>query len=173
MTYLPYIVAAVGGYLLGSIPFGLILTRAAGLGDIRQIGSGNIGATNVLRTGRKDLAFATLILDSFKAGLAVLFFTFAFASRNVGLIAGAAAFLGHCYPVWFEFKGLAVGADGFLGLAVGFFKGLLVPVLGGLDGRARLRRKNGVKGPQASHDDLLYPVFHGSSFLGWTGNGIN
>ena len=126
MTYLPYIVAAVGGYLLGSIPFGLIMTRAAGLGDIRQIGSGNIGATNVLRTGRKDLAFATLILDSFKAGLAVLFFTFAFASRNVGLIAGAAAFLGHCYPVWLGFKG-GKGVATYAGLLTfASLKGLMV-----------------------------------------------
>ncbi|MCR9196683.1 MAG: glycerol-3-phosphate acyltransferase, partial [Hyphomonas sp.] len=67
-----FFIAAFAGYLLGSIPFGLLITRLAGLGDIRQIGSGNIGATNVLRTGRKDLAFATLLLDSFKAGLAFL-----------------------------------------------------------------------------------------------------
>ncbi|MEO0881572.1 MAG: glycerol-3-phosphate 1-O-acyltransferase PlsY [Pseudomonadota bacterium] len=97
-------VAALGGYILGSIPFGLVITRAAGLGDIRQIGSHSIGATNVLRTGRKDLAFATLIADSFKAGLAVLIIASLFG-RNAGLIAGAAAFLGHCYPVWLGFKG--------------------------------------------------------------------
>ena len=96
--------AAAAGYLMGSIPFGLVLTRAAGLGDIRKIGSHSIGATNVLRTGRKDLALATLLLDSFKAGLAVFLFT-SILSRNAGLVAGAAAFLGHCYPVWLGFRG--------------------------------------------------------------------
>lgn len=95
--------AALAGYLAGSIPFGLVLTKAAGI-DIRQVGSGNIGATNVLRTGRKDLALATLILDSFKAGAVALVFMFA-VNRDVGLIAGASAFLGHCYPVWLNFKG--------------------------------------------------------------------
>ncbi len=100
-----YLVAAIAGYLMGAIPFGLLLTRVAGLGDIREIGSGNIGATNVLRTGRKDLAFATLLLDSFKAGLAVLLMTYLSGERNAGLIAGAFAFLGHCYPIWLGFKG--------------------------------------------------------------------
>lgn len=104
-----FILAAVGGYLLGSIPFGLVLTRWAGLGDIRDIGSGNIGATNVLRTGRKDLALATLILDAAKAGVALLIAR-AFGGATdygieIGLVAGAAAFLGHCYPVWLGFKG--------------------------------------------------------------------
>ena len=129
-----YILAALGGYVLGSIPFGLLITRVAGLGDIRQIGSGNIGATNVLRTGRKDLALVTLLLDSFKAGLAVLIFATLSGERNIGLIAGACAFLGHCYPIWLGFKGgkgvatyagllafasplaLAVGAPIWLGL---------------------------------------------------------
>ncbi len=99
-----YIIAGIGGYCLGSIPFGLVLTRTAGLEDIRQMGSGSIGATNVLRTGRKDLALATLLLDSFKAGLAVLIVSLVF-HRNAGLVAGAFAFLGHCYPVWLGFKG--------------------------------------------------------------------
>ncbi len=111
------ITAALGGYLLGSIPFGLLITRVAGLGDIRQIGSGNIGATNVLRTGRKDLALATLLLDSFKAGLAVLLFATLAGDRNIGLIAGACAFLGHCYPIWLGFKG---------GKGVATYAGLLV-----------------------------------------------
>jgi len=102
--YLPYILACLGGYLLGSIPFGLLLTRLAGLGDVRDIGSGSIGATNVLRTGRKDLALATVLLDSFKAGLSVLLFASLF-NRNVGLVAGFAAFVGHCYPIWLGFKG--------------------------------------------------------------------
>jgi glycerol-3-phosphate acyltransferase PlsY len=104
-----FILAAAGGYLLGSIPFGLVITRAAGLGDIRAIGSGNIGATNVLRTGRKDLALATLLLDIGKAAIALLI-TRALAhdsplQTELGLVAGAAAFLGHCFPVWLKFKG--------------------------------------------------------------------
>lgn len=126
MNYVPFIVAALGGYLLGSIPFGLLITRAAGLGDIRAIGSGNIGATNVLRTGRKDLALATLLLDSFKAGLAVLLFAFVFSDRNAGLVAGAAAFLGHCYPVWLGFRG-GKGVATYAGLLVfASVKGLLI-----------------------------------------------
>jgi glycerol-3-phosphate acyltransferase PlsY len=96
--------AAVGGYLLGSIPFGLVLTRLAGLGDIREVGSGNIGATNVLRTGRKDLALATLVLDAGKAGMAAALFGI-LLNPIAGLIAGAAAFAGHCFPVWLKFKG--------------------------------------------------------------------
>lgn len=126
MTYLPFVLAALGGYLLGSIPFGLLITRAAGLGDIRSIGSGNIGATNVLRTGRKDLALATLLLDSFKAGLAVLIFTLVFSDRNTGLVAGAAAFLGHCYPAWLGFKG-GKGVATYAGLLVfTSLKGLMI-----------------------------------------------
>lgn len=95
--------AIVCGYLAGSIPFGLLLTKLAGI-DLRAIGSGNIGATNVLRTGRKDLALATLFLDSFKAGLIALLFTHLFG-REVGFIAGASAFVGHCFPVWLKFNG--------------------------------------------------------------------
>ena len=96
--------ALAAGYLLGSIPFGLILTRLAGVGDIRAIGSGNIGATNVLRTGRKGLALATLILDGAKGALAVLLVA-AFAERDAAAIAGFAAVLGHNFPVWLRFKG--------------------------------------------------------------------
>jgi glycerol-3-phosphate acyltransferase PlsY len=103
-AYIVYPLAALIGYLAGSIPFGLLMTRAAGLGDIRQIGSGNIGATNVLRTGRKDLALATLLLDSLKAGLVALGFG-ALGGPEMGLTAGAAAFVGHCYPIWLRFKG--------------------------------------------------------------------
>ena len=92
------------GYLLGSIPFGLVLTKLAGAGDIRAIGSGNIGATNVLRTGRKGLALATLILDGAKGAAAVSIALF-FAERDAALIAGLAAVLGHNFPVWLRFKG--------------------------------------------------------------------
>jgi glycerol-3-phosphate acyltransferase PlsY len=104
MDMLIYLAAAAGGYLLGSIPFGLVITRLAGLGDIREIGSGNIGATNVLRTGRKDLAALTLLLDAGKAGIAAAIFG-ATLGTTAGLIAGAAAFTGHCFPVWLKFKG--------------------------------------------------------------------
>lgn len=91
------------GYLLGSIPFGVLLTRAAGAGDLRQIGSGNIGATNVLRTGRKGLAAATLLLDMAKGAVAVLLAA-AFLP-GTAVLAATAAFLGHCYPVWLKFRG--------------------------------------------------------------------
>lgn len=98
------ILAVVVGYLFGSIPFGLVLTRMAGLGDIRKIGSGNIGATNVLRTGRKGLALATLLLDSGKGAIAVLVVS-AFLPAPAGLIAGTAAVFGHNFPVWLRFQG--------------------------------------------------------------------
>ena len=92
------------GYLLGSIPFGLLLTRFAGVGDIRGIGSGNIGATNVLRTGRKELAAATLLLDGLKGVVAVLIAR-ALAGQEVAMLAGLTAVLGHLFPVWLRFKG--------------------------------------------------------------------
>ncbi len=92
------------GYLLGSIPFGLLLTRAAGLGDIRRIGSGNIGATNVLRTGNKGLAAATVLLDGGKGAVAVLLAVW-FAGHDAVLWAGIGAVLGHAFPVWLRFKG--------------------------------------------------------------------
>jgi glycerol-3-phosphate acyltransferase PlsY len=100
---LPHVIAALLGYLLGSIPFGLVLPKLAGLGDIRQIGSGNIGATNVLRTGRKDLALATLLLDGGKGAAAVLIARA--VSEDLTVIAGGAAILGHLFPVWLKFKG--------------------------------------------------------------------
>jgi glycerol-3-phosphate acyltransferase PlsY len=100
----PYLLAAlIGGYLLGSIPFGLLLTRLAGLGDIRDIGSGSIGATNVLRSGRKGLAAATLLLDGGKGAAAVLLA--ANWGPDVQLMAGLGALGGHLYPVWLRFKG--------------------------------------------------------------------
>jgi len=100
----PYLLAAfLGGYLLGSIPFGLLLARLAGLGDIRKVGSGSIGATNVLRTGRKGLAAATLLLDGGKGAAAVLLA--AMWGPDVQLTAALGALLGHLYPVWLRFKG--------------------------------------------------------------------
>lgn len=97
--------AALGGYLLGSIPFGVIATRLGGVGDIRQVGSGNIGATNVLRTGRKDLAALTLVGDMGKGVLALLLARWLTHSNAATALAGGAAFLGHLYPVWLRFKG--------------------------------------------------------------------
>jgi acyl phosphate:glycerol-3-phosphate acyltransferase len=133
-TSLLYPAAAIVGYLLGSIPFGLVITKLAGLGDIRKIGSGNIGATNVLRTGRKDLALLTLILDIGKAGMAFLICWQASLALllpmttealehavirsnaySIGLCGGAFAFIGHCFPVWLGFKG-GKGVATFLGL---------------------------------------------------------
>jgi glycerol-3-phosphate acyltransferase PlsY len=110
---LPTDVAALAfGYLLGSVPFGLLFTRLAGTQDIRAIGSGNIGATNVLRTGRWGLAAATLIADVLKGTIAVLALT-AYAGHEAGLIAGGAAFIGHLFPVWLGFKGGKGIATGF------------------------------------------------------------
>ncbi|MEQ8698823.1 MAG: glycerol-3-phosphate 1-O-acyltransferase PlsY [Bauldia litoralis] len=101
----PYMMAAVAvGYLLGSIPFGLLLTRLAGLGDVRKIGSGNIGATNVLRTGRKSLTLATLLLDGGK-GAAALLIGYRLYGPDIAITAGFGAFLGHLFPVWLGFKG--------------------------------------------------------------------
>jgi glycerol-3-phosphate acyltransferase PlsY len=122
--YSPAILLSLAvGYLLGSIPFGLLLTRAAGLGDIRKVGSGNIGATNVLRTGHKGLAAATLILDALKGTAAVLI-----AERLIGapagyailaaLVGGLGAFLGHLFPVWLGFRG-GKGVATYIGVAIG------------------------------------------------------
>ena len=115
IAVLTLLMAALGGYLVGSIPFGVLLTRAAGAGDVRSIGSGNIGATNVLRTGRKDLALATLILDAGKGAAALLIARAITDNDAVAAIAGGAAFLGHLYPVWLGFKG-GKGVATFFGL---------------------------------------------------------
>jgi len=102
------------GYLLGSIPFGLLFTRAAGLGDVRRIGSGNIGATNVLRTGRKGIAAATLLFDAAKGAVAVLVVHHYFG-QGPAILAGLGAFLGHVFPVWLKFKG-GKGVATYLGV---------------------------------------------------------
>ena len=112
-------VAFVFGYLLGSIPFGLIITLAAGGPDVRTIGSGNIGATNVLRTGRKGLAAATLVCDALKGTAAVLV-TRHFIGLEASLIAGGGAFLGHLFPVWLKFKG-GKGVATYIGLLIGVY----------------------------------------------------
>ncbi len=114
--FLTLLGALLFGYLLGSIPFGLVLTRMAGLGDVRQIGSGNIGATNVLRTGNKGLAAATLLLDALKGTAAVV--VASTYGIELGLIAGLGAFLGHLFPVWLRFKG-GKGVATYIGVLLG------------------------------------------------------
>jgi glycerol-3-phosphate acyltransferase PlsY len=114
-----FALALAFGYLIGSIPFGLLLTRAAGGPDIRDIGSGNIGATNVLRTGRKGLAAATLVCDILKGTLAVMVTAY-FAGDNAALAAGLAAFLGHLFPVWLKFKG-GKGVAVYIGVLLGLY----------------------------------------------------
>ena len=103
-AYYAYLFACLLGYGLGATPFGLILTRLFGGVDIRTIGSGNIGATNVLRTGRKELALATLLLDGGKGGIAVLL-TSSLTQLEIGAVAGLAAVVGHCFPIWLRFRG--------------------------------------------------------------------
>jgi glycerol-3-phosphate acyltransferase PlsY len=131
-----YVAAAIaGGYLLGSIPFGVIVTRLGGMGDIRKVGSGNIGATNVLRTGRKDLALITLLGDGGKGLVAVLIARLLFApaghdvAETAAAIAGGAAFLGHLFPVWLKFRG-GKGMATFMGvmLAAAWPAGVLCAV---------------------------------------------
>jgi glycerol-3-phosphate acyltransferase PlsY len=113
------IVVAVLAYLLGSVPFGVVVTRAFGLGDLRAIGSGNIGATNVLRTGNKGAALATLLLDAGKGGVAVLIAR-ALVGEDAAQLAGLAAFLGHLFPIWLGFKG-GKGVATFLGILLALF----------------------------------------------------
>ncbi|MCB1498067.1 MAG: glycerol-3-phosphate 1-O-acyltransferase PlsY [Bauldia sp.] len=118
-TSLTILAALAIGYLLGSIPFGLLLTRFAGLGDVRAIGSGNIGATNVLRTGRRDVAAATLVADCLKGTVAVLIAGALFGFGSDGaMVAGLGAFLGHIFPVWLKFKG-GKGVATYLGVLLG------------------------------------------------------
>jgi acyl phosphate:glycerol-3-phosphate acyltransferase len=112
-------IAVVIGYLLGSIPFGLVLTRMAGTADLRSIGSGNIGATNVLRTGHKGLAAATLICDMLKGTLAVIT-AGTFGGPDAAMLAATAAFLGHLFPVWLNFKG-GKGVAVYIGILLGLF----------------------------------------------------
>src|SRR5690348_987237 len=113
------LVCAALSYVVGSIPFGLILTRFAGLGDVRQIGSGNIGATNVLRTGRKGLAAATLILDALKGTAAVIIAGY-LGGADAAMLAGLGAFLGHLFPIWLKFRG-GKGVAVYIGILIGLF----------------------------------------------------
>ena len=113
-----HLAALAGGYLLGSIPFGLILTKLFGLGDLRAIGSGNIGATNVLRTGKKGLAALTLLLDAAKGTVAVLFA--AHWGETAAMLAALGAFLGHLFPVWLGFRG-GKGVATYIGVLLGLY----------------------------------------------------
>ncbi|WP_108485179.1 glycerol-3-phosphate 1-O-acyltransferase PlsY [Oceaniglobus ichthyenteri] len=117
-------ITAILAYLLGAVPFGMVMARLFGLGDLRKVGSGNIGATNVLRTGNKPAAFLTLVLDSGKGAIAVLLARY-LAGDTAAQVAGFAAFLGHCYPIYLGFKG-GKGVATFLGtvLALAFPVGL-------------------------------------------------
>lgn len=116
---LAIVLAAAFGYLLGSIPFGVVITRMAGLGDVRSIGSGNIGATNVLRTGRKGLALATLLGDALK-GTAAILLARHFAGEGAAMAAGVGAFLGHLFPVWLGFRG-GKGVATYIGCLLGLW----------------------------------------------------
>jgi glycerol-3-phosphate acyltransferase PlsY len=126
ISLLAVALCVVGGYLLGSIPFGVIAARLGGAGDLRKIGSGSIGATNVLRTGRRDLALITLIGDGGKGAVAVLLAGWIAGSAEAAAVAGGAAFLGHCFPVWLKFRG-GKGVATFFGtlIAIAWPAGLL------------------------------------------------
>jgi glycerol-3-phosphate acyltransferase PlsY len=114
-----FLLALAVGYLIGSIPFGVVFTRLAGMGDIRTIGSGNIGATNVLRTGNKFLAAATMLADALKGTLAV-YIGWTYFGETISMIAGIGAFLGHLFPIWLKFRG-GKGAATYLGVILGLF----------------------------------------------------
>jgi glycerol-3-phosphate acyltransferase PlsY len=157
---LPYYAAAFCfGYLLGSIPFGLLLTRLAGTQDLRTIGSGNIGATNVLRTGRKGLAALTLLCDALKGTAAVLI-AYHFGGQDLAVLAALGAFLGHLFPVWLKFEG-GKGVATFIGLLVAFaWKAALAFVIAWLI-VAMLTRYSSLAGLIASVASVL--------FLWWDG----
>jgi acyl phosphate:glycerol-3-phosphate acyltransferase len=135
------------GYLLGAIPFGLILTRLFGAGDLRKVGSGNIGATNVLRTGRKGLAAGTLLLDMGKGAAALCIARM--IAPELALIGGFAAFLGHCYPVWLKFNG-GKGVATMLGIALAFNWGIGLIFAGVWLGALALSRMSSVGGMTAA-----------------------
>ncbi|MBL0848515.1 MAG: glycerol-3-phosphate 1-O-acyltransferase [Candidatus Liberibacter ctenarytainae] len=132
MEYLPHsthevfiaIISIITGYILGSIPFGLLLTQISGIEDIRHIGSGNIGATNVLRTGNKKLAFMTLICDAIKAVVAIIIISILF-NNKAGELAGFATFIGHIFPVWLKFKG-GKGISTYIGILISLKPSMII-----------------------------------------------
>ncbi|WDZ77885.1 glycerol-3-phosphate 1-O-acyltransferase PlsY [Ensifer adhaerens] len=162
---LPLTLLSLGfGYLLGSIPFGLLLTRMAGLGDVRKIGSGNIGATNVLRTGNKKLAAATLLLDALKGTAAA-----AIASHwgvEAGIAAGFAAFIGHLYPVWLGFKG-GKGVATYIGVLLGLAPPMVLAFAAIWLGMAKISRYSSLSALVATAiiPVLLYAVGNGKVAL--------
>jgi len=167
LTGLEAILALVFGYLCGTIPFGLILTKSAGLGDVRSIGSGNIGATNVLRTGNKTVAALTLLCDALKGTVPVVAMTW-FAGSQAGILAGLAAFFGHLFPLWLGFKG-GKGVATNIGVLFGLFWPLGLIFLGVWLGTAFLLRRSSLSALTASlltpfwawllgHFDLILPT---------------
>jgi glycerol-3-phosphate acyltransferase PlsY len=163
-----YILAAVIGYLLGSIPFGLLITRAAGLGDVRKIGSGNFGATNVLRTGRRELAALTLVLDALKGTAAVLIAHYLWPGDAV-YIAAIAAFLGHCYPIWLKFKG-GKGVATMIGVLLGLAWPVALIFCAVWLLIAVTQRYSSLSGITAA---VTAPIFAYVAFLmGWAENGV-
>ena len=151
---------ALLGYLVGSVPFGMVLARALGLGDLRKIGSGNIGATNVLRTGNRPAAAATLLLDAGKGGAAVLIARALFA-EDAAQLAGASAFLGHLFPVWLGFKG-GKGVATFLGTLLALAWPVGLAACAAWLASAALFRFSSLAALTAA---FLAPAFAG--FLGW------
>jgi glycerol-3-phosphate acyltransferase PlsY len=159
-----YVVAAIGGYLAGSIPFGMVLTRLAGQGDIRNVGSGNIGATNVLRTGSKPLAVATLLCDLLKGTLPVLIaLNF---DLNAGIIAGIASFIGHVFPVWLKFKG-GKGVATYLGAVLGLSWPAALGFCSVWLAVAVIFRRSSLAGLTASALVPLWAYLSGSPLLIW------
>lgn len=163
-SLLTALAALVGGYLCGSIPFGLILTRLAGLGDIRSIGSGNIGATNVLRTGNKGLAALTLLLDALK-GLAPVLIAKAFGTE-AAMAAGFGAFVGHLYPVWLGFRG-GKGVATFAGISLGYSWMILLPFAAGWLLTAFITRYSSLAALVGVCVTTLTLFILGENMLGW------
>ena len=159
------IAALAMGYLLGSIPFGVILTRGAGLGDIRAIGSGNIGATNVLRTGRRGLAALTLLGDALKGTAAVLLAALLFGG-TAPILAGFAAFVGHIFPVWLKFRG-GKGVATYLGVLAALYwpAGVVFAVIWG--GAAWLTRTSSLGALTASFVTPIALFLFGASPIAW------
>lgn len=163
-SLLAALVALAGGYLSGSIPFGLILTRLAGLGDIRSIGSGNIGATNVLRTGNKGLAALTLLLDALK-GLVPVVIAKGFGTE-AALAAGLGAFVGHLYPVWLGFRG-GKGVATFAGISLGYSWTVLLPFAAGWLLTAFITRYSSLAALVGVCVTTLTLFILGENMLGW------
>lgn len=163
VTPLLAVTAIIIGYLCGSIPFGLLLTRWAGLGDVRTIGSGNIGATNVLRTGNKTIAALTLVCDALKATVPVLFMRW-LGGDSAGLLAGLAAFAGHLFPVWLRFKG-GKGVATYMGLCLGLAWPLAVAFVAIWLVTALVFRRSSVSALTATALNPLWAWFQGDQWL--------